>query len=269
MVFDTPGLVTAKEMKKHKLDKEYISSCRHSIQRSNLVGVVHDISNRWTRHELHPMILELLEEFNKKESFLIINKIDTMKSKRALLDIVKHLTCNNIALSRKFPQKSRKPVKETAAISEKIEIESKQKGWPDFSDVFMVSALTGDGVEEVHEFIESHLQPSAWEYKNNESTDRKPEELIEDFVRARLLDYLPQEIPYQLKSQLEYYSRDHNKIYASVIVTCPNDRLERLVCGMNNGKLRQITDRVTSDLIESFRVPISLTISTISLKIKD
>lgn len=48
-----------------------------------------------------------------------------------------------------------------------------------------------------------------------------------------------------------------------MLVTCPNKRIEQLVCGVNNGKLRQITERVTSDLIETFEAPISLTISTI------
>ena len=51
-------------------------------------------------------------------------------------------------------------------------------------------------------------------------------------------------------------------IYASVEVTCPNARIERLICGESNGKLKQITERITSDLVESFNKAVSLTIST-------
>lgn len=126
----------------------------------------------------------------------------------------------------------------------------------------MVSSITGDGISKVMDFIESNALQSSWEYKINEFTDQKPEELIEQFVKARLLDYLPQEIPYLLTCQLEYFSSENNKIYASVIVTCPNARMERLLCGVSDGKLKQITERVTSDLIESFKMPIQLTIST-------
>jgi GTPase Era involved in 16S rRNA processing len=145
----------------------------------------------------------------------------------------------------------------------------KPVGWPYFSNVFLVSSLTGDGVERVIEYIETKSQSQSWEYKNNEFCDKKPEELIEEFVRARLLDYLPQEIPYLLTSQLEFFSQDNNKIYASVNVTCPNERIEKLLCGVSNGKLKQITERVTSDLIEAFKVPISLTIATVCLKKKE
>lgn len=55
-------------------------------------------------------------------------------------------------------------------------------------------------------------------------------------------------------------------IYASVEVTCPSSRIERLICGESNGKLKQITERVTSDLVETFCKPISLTIATRSKK---
>ena len=57
------------------------------------------------------------------------------------------------------------------------------------------------------------------------------------------------------------------QIYASVEVTCPNERIERLVCGESNGKLKQITERITSDLVETFGLPISLTVSTRTVKI--
>lgn len=59
------------------------------------------------------------------------------------------------------------------------------------------------------------------------------------------------------------------QIFASVQVTCPSPRIERLVCGEKDGKLRQITERVTSDLIETFGVPISLTIVTRTPKTQD
>ena len=62
------------------------------------------------------------------------------------------------------------------------------------------------------------------------------------------------------------YIKKHNAIldtiYASVEVVCPSQRIERLICGESNGRLRQITERVTSDLVETFGKPISLTIAT-------
>lgn len=252
IIFDTPGIVDDKEMKKYRLSKEFVSSCRHSIQNSDIIAILHDISNYWTRNSLHPLILNFLEEYKSKPSFLILNKIDKIKGKRTLLESIKALTCNNISLDPSF----RKTIK-SGENQTRDEI-----GWPHFKNIFLVSSLKGDGVDKIVDYLSNISSEGSWIYKNNESTDQQPERLIEDFVRARLLDYLPQEIPYNLKVELEYFSNDDNKIFTSVCIVCPNERHEKLVCGAFDGKLKQITDRVTSDLIESFRVPVTLTVCT-------
>lgn len=242
-------------MKKHHLSPTFITSCRHSIQNSHIIGVLHDISNRWTRSELNPVILDLLKEYKSKPSFLILNKIDKVRGKRTLLDTIRALTCKNISLDPNF----KKSIKKSENQSNK---EEKEVGWPYFKNIFMVSSLKGDGVEKLVEYLSSISLEGSWMYRNNEYTDQKPEKLIEGFVRARLLDYLPQEIPYNLKTELEYFSNENNKICASVIIVCPNERHEKLVCGIHDGKLKQIADRITSDLIESFRLPVTLTLCT-------
>lgn len=262
IVFDTPGLVTKQEIKKHNLSDKFISSCRHSMQNSNLIGVLHDVSNHYSKNKLHPIILELLNDYKNVPSFLILNKIDKLRSKRSLLDMARALTCNNLALtlpSRQYakPKAVEKPVDKDKEIEPTTEV-----GWPHFKSVFMISSLHGDGIDKIVEYIESQSVEKPWEFKNNEITDQKPEEIIEQTVRARLLDYLPQEIPYLLNAKLEYFSNENNKMFASVIVTCPNKRVENLVCGVSDGKLKQITDRITSDLIQSFKNPVMLTLTT-------
>lgn len=266
IAFDTPGLVTQSEIKKHRLTPEFISACRHSIQNASLIGVVHDAANRYTRHQIHPMILELLEEFEKKPSFLVLNKVDRIKSKRILLDLASRLTCDNISLEKIHTKVSKMSDGEVDESEKQDRPRKKRDGWPNFKSVFMVSALNGDGVEDVLNFIESQAQEAPWEFRKNEITDQTPTMVIQEFVRARLLDYLPQEIPYLLNSELEYFDNSSNKIFASVIVTCPTERIERLVCGSGDGKLRQITDRITSDLIQHFKCPVKLTVNTVVIK---
>lgn len=259
ILFDTPGLVGEREMKKHQLDAGFVSSCRHAIQNSNLIGVVHDVSNTWTRNALNPVLLEVLKDHANIPSFLILNKIDTLKSKRILLDIVKNVTNNRLESIKNYNIRKRKSTEKPQESPRKA---PESEGWPHFSEIFMVSAMTGDGLKEIMTFVQSHAKVAPWEHLATEHTDQSPEELIVQSVRARLLDYLPQEIPYLLHTELEFYENIKGKIFASAVVTCPSERLERLVCGEANGKLRQITERVTSDLIESFAGPVSLTIAT-------
>ncbi|XP_063699425.1 GTPase Era, mitochondrial [Culicoides brevitarsis] len=288
--FDTPGLVKEREIKKHHLEKSFVSAYRHSIQNADLIAVLHDVSNRFTRDTLDKSVLEALHQYPKVPSILILNKIDCLKSKRILLSLVGKLTkgyLNGEPFGDKFEKKSRRkksaiqildelkrqemPKKDEEQTAENPDVENprqKETGWDKFQQVFMVSALNGDGVPKLTDFLCSEAKNKPWLFDADTYTDRTPEELIVQSVRAKLLDFLPQEIPYSLSCAMEFYTVEKGQIFASVLITCPNKRIEKLVCGNGNGKLRQITEMITSDLIETFEAPFSLTISTKS-KSKD
>ncbi|GAB0087787.1 GTP-binding protein Era [Sergentomyia squamirostris] len=248
--FDTPGLVTNRELHKHNLESSFTSAYAHAIQHSNIIGVLHDVSNHWTRSELHPTVLKTLDRYKTFPSFLVLNKIDTLRSKRVLLDLVDKLTLSSLDGVR------RKGAKE-------VEVDTKKLiGWANFNRVFMVSALTGNGMEGIMNFLNRKATTCPWEFTEGVHSDQSTETLIQDTVRARLLDFMPQEIPYTLECELEYLQKVRGVLYASVQVICPNVRIEKLVCGGADGKLHQITERVSSDLVEAFRMPISITITT-------
>lgn len=63
-------------------------------------------------------------------------------------------------------------------------------------------------------FLLRHTKNTTWEYGSGEYTDQPPEELIVQSVRARLLDFLPQEIPYSLKCEIEFYSIHKGKLFS-------------------------------------------------------
>lgn len=162
ILFDTPGLVNNQEIKKYKLSSTFISSCRHSIQHADLIAVVHDISYKHTRNALNSTVLETLQEYKKVPSILVLNKIDMLHSKRILLDLVNILTEKTLVCrhrrylpwegsEREFIKDMQRPVKYK---------NEKSIGWPNFSEVFMVSTLSGDGMHHVRvnmEILETFL----------------------------------------------------------------------------------------------------------------
>ncbi|XP_017005187.2 GTPase Era, mitochondrial [Drosophila takahashii] len=256
--YDTPGLVTQHEIRRHHLDQSFKSAYRHAIQHADIIAVVHDASNGWTRKELHPTVLDTLKAYSNLPSFLVLNKIDALKSKRLLLDLIKTLTNDTLTAGKRGGAAGQD------VQTKELRLNKRETSWSHFSDVFLVSALTGNGLPELQNYLLSQAKPRVWKYPADIRTDTTPEAQIVESVRARLLDYLPQEIPYNLKCELEYYSVEKHVIYTSVQVQCPTTRIERLICGEANGKLRQITERVTSDLVEMFGQAVSLTISTVS-----
>ncbi|XP_022218455.2 GTPase Era, mitochondrial [Drosophila obscura] len=264
--YDTPGLVTQREIRKHHLEQSFRSSYRHAIQHADVIAVMQDVSNSWTRKELHSTVLDTLKAYANIPSFLVLNKIDALKSKRVLLDLIKTLTNDTLSGQRAGKGATRGIAggDATDQVAEGIPLNKRQTTWDHFDNVFLVSAMTGSGLNELQNYLIGQALPRQWRFASDIHTDASPEALIVESVRARLLDYLPQEIPYNLKCELEYYSLEKHVVYTSVQVQCPTERIERLICGESNGKLRQITERVTSDLVEMFGQAVSLTISTVS-----
>ncbi|XP_023178204.2 GTPase Era, mitochondrial [Drosophila hydei] len=256
--YDTPGLVTQNEIRKHHLEQSFKSAYRHAIQHADIIAVMQDASNSWTRKALHPTVIDTLKTYAQLPSFLVLNKVDALKSKRVLLDLIKTLTNDTLRNKRA----DRKVSLQSDSIG--VRLNQRETSWNHFSDVFLVSSITGSGLQELQDYLVDFAKPRRWRYPADVYTDETPETLIVESVRARLLDYLPQEIPYNLKCELEYYNVEKHVVYTSVTVQCPTPRIERLICGESNGKLRQITERVTSDLVEMFGQAVSLTISTMS-----
>ncbi|KAJ8732817.1 hypothetical protein PYW07_015416 [Mythimna separata] len=256
---DTPGVVTEKEQKKYNLPDSMINACHKSLRCADVVGVVHDVSNRYTKDFLHSDVINMLNILAETPSFLILNKVDKLKSKNQLLTIIRNLTNGTIA-GNPIPGSDKNR-------SNKID-KHLQKGYSKFSDVFLISALNGDGVEDIKNYLISNAKTAGFQYSPTEWTDQKPESLIEEAVRAKFLDFLAQEIPYKLNVQLEYYEdiEEQQKILCSVAVECPNERLSRLIAGAGGGRLQQIKSHIRTDLIDLFKKTVVI---DIHLKIKN
>lgn len=117
---------------RHKLEKSFLTDSKNCLKDADLIGVIHDASNAWTRETLDIKVINLLEEYVNVPSILILNKVDLIKSKRKLLDVTRLLTEN--CLDGKIIPYS-KPIKNR---------NMDRKGWKHFKEIFMVSSLTGN-----------------------------------------------------------------------------------------------------------------------------
>ncbi|CAG9784997.1 unnamed protein product [Diatraea saccharalis] len=251
---DTPGVVSTKEQKKYKLPESMIAACQKSLRCANVIGVVHDVSNPYTKDVLNYDVMDMLKLVEDIPSFLIINKVDKLKSKKQLLAIIRNLT-NGLIAGNPIPGSEKKKKKEQF-----------EKGYSNFSDVFLVSSLKGDGVSDVRDYLINNAKPAAFQYNPEEWTDQSPESLIKEAVRAKFLDFLSQEIPYHIKIELEYYEEreEEDKIICCVLAECPTDRLVRLIGGAGGGRINQIKSNVRNDLMDLFKKQVSIDIKLIT-----
>lgn len=228
---DTPGLVTSKELNKYNLKDSYKVDLEKSIHEADVIGIVQDTSNIFTRNEISRNVINLLNEQNVKvPKILIWNKIDTLKNKKILLE-----------LTRKI---------------------KKQQNVPKFDDVFMISALTGDGIQDLRNYFIDSAKLNDWTYERDAYTDQTSEKLVEETVRAKLLDGLPQEVPYQLKVQLEHFTvRPDGSIDAYVITWCRANRIAKLLLKNNAQKIKTIAILAEEELRNAFRTTVFVKIN--------
>lgn len=92
IILDTPGLVTFKKSKKFNLERQMIIDPHSALWESDLIVVVHDVSNEYSRDKLDSEVLKCLFAHPDKETILVLNKTDRLKNKSQLLDLVASLT---------------------------------------------------------------------------------------------------------------------------------------------------------------------------------
>ncbi|WAR03829.1 ERAL1-like protein [Mya arenaria] len=89
---DTPGVITQAEKRKHKVEVWLEKEPERSLHEADIVGIIVDGGNTWTRNTLHPGIIKALYLYKDMPAFLIINKVDSLPKKLVLLQTIKHLT---------------------------------------------------------------------------------------------------------------------------------------------------------------------------------
>ncbi|GAB6030348.1 hypothetical protein CHUAL_006013 [Chamberlinius hualienensis] len=271
---DTPGLISLTDRKKHHLTLDMLYDPAISLNSAQLIIVLVDVSNRFTRHKLDLKLIELLEKNVGIPSVLVLNKIDCLKSKLLLLELTRLLTEGIVGGKLIHLNNNKKKLNEVLSIeeiiakNEKIKVkeikEEKEKeikeknGWPHFHTVFMLSALDGDGVPDLKKYLLSCASVGNWIVRGNVVTDQKPEEIITLAVREKLLDKLPKQIPYQLKLTIELLSVEDNVLKICMNIGCLETSWMKLVIGAGGKGVCWIADAARQELMNTFRCEVSL-----------
>lgn len=171
---DTPGYYQKKN------DANFIKDVLSSIERSNLLLIILDITSRF---EYLEQIEKIVKNYKKKK-FLIINKIDLANNEYVL---------------------------------EKLSTISFIKN---FDEVFYLSALKNKNIKKLLDHVSKSLPTQEWIYKKNNSTNISKESFLAEITREGILKYLNQEIPYQVSIETEKLVKSQNyTIHQKIIVS--------------------------------------------------
>ncbi len=149
-----------------------------------------------------------------KPIYLGLNKIDTVKAKPELLARVQWFT-------------------------ERLQ----------WRDVFMISALSGDGVKEMKEALAASLPQSPWLYPEDTLTDLPMRMIASELTREQCFLLLQQELPYTLTVETEQYNIAADgvaEIHQTIIVQ--NERQKMIVIGKGGAMLKDIGQRARREI---------------------
>lgn len=276
---DTPGLVTSGHCHRHSLEQTFLSHPVQGSRVADLILVLVDASNKRERERLNPGILDQLRRNPEKISALVINKIDAIGSKRKLVDISTRLTEGFIDgklltqvriedhltpptavqelrrldnIERRVRRKGH-----IVDIEDIVNVESEPQidgvGWKNFDRVFMISALDGDGVDDLRNYLVSRAVPRPWTYHPSLITPLPPSQIVYNAVREKLLEYLPQEVPYTMSLQIQSWDVTRSGTIAiSVDLFPPKSRYMAIILGPRGHTIRLIASQLQSALCDAF-----------------
>ncbi|OQR75594.1 GTPase Era [Tropilaelaps mercedesae] len=152
----------------------------------------------------------------------------------------------------------------------KPEFPPRYASWPHFSRVFMVSATQNDGIDDLRSFLNERSRPGRWECWPELIYKQKPKELVQDIARERLLDNLSEEIPYEVKPYVTYWTLDESGcvLHIHMSIECINERQVRAVLGPGGRTIRRITEQLRQRLCDIFHCEIALKVGTLNRKAK-
>ncbi len=131
-------------------------------------------------------------------------------------------------------------------------------GFP-FTDTFMVSARTGDGLDDLRRAFAAQVPESPWLYPEDQLSDLPTRLLAAEITREQLYLQLGQELPYA--STVEHEKWDEREdgsvsIYQVILVERPNQKA--IVIGKGGAKIKAIGEAARKELTQALDRPVHL-----------
>jgi GTP-binding protein Era len=128
-----------------------------------------------------------------------------------------------------------------------------------FAATFMVSALTGDGVADLKQWLAGHVPAGPWHYPEDQITDAPLRQLAAEITREKLYLRLHQELPYQSTVETNSWKelKDGSvRIEQTIYVERVSQR--RIVLGKGGQTIKAIGAEARREIAEIAEQPVHL-----------
>lgn len=202
-----------------RLDRAMVASAWTESEESDLRLLLVDAQKGIDKNTQN--IINNLEK-NHQKTILVINKIDLV-AKEKLLPLISQLNKPNL-----------------------------------FTDTFLISAGTGENVEDLKRFLVSKMPAGFWMFPGDQLSDLPNKLFAAEVTREKLFMALQQELPYSVAVETTDFKEQKNGIRIEQTIFVERVSQKSIVLGKNGSMIKKIGEQSRRDLSRLFETPVHL-----------
>jgi len=188
---------------KRRLERAMVAAAWSGARDADVIALVFDAGRKGIDPDSR-LILDGLKELGRR-AILLLNKVDVVKRPRLL---------------------------ELAAAFEAEGL---------FDRIFMISALTGDGVGDLSEYLSAAMPEGPWHYPEDQLSDLPLRLMAAETTREKLFQRLHQELPYALTVETERWQDfEDGSVKIEQTIYVQRDTQKAIVLGKSGQSIREI-----------------------------
>lgn len=209
ILVDTPGLFAPKS----RLDRAMVAAAWSGADEADLVLYLFDSRRKSLTEEDLETLARLAKIADRSRVFLALNKVDAVDPAR-LLDLASRL--NQVC---------------------------------PFAETFMISALNGDGVEDLLQKFSGKLPSAPWLFDADQITDMPWRLLAAEITREQIFHQLHQELPYAITVETETWEEfDNGSVRIDQVIHLEREAHKGIVLGKGGSRLKEIGSAARREL---------------------
>jgi GTP-binding protein Era len=128
-----------------------------------------------------------------------------------------------------------------------------------FAKTFMVSALSGDGVDDLRRTLAEMVPPGPFHYPEDQMSDAPMRHLAAEITREKIFRQLHQELPYQSTVETDSWTERKDKsIRIEQTIFVERESQRKIVLGKGGGTIKSIGAESRKEIAEIVGVPVHL-----------
>ena len=196
---------------KRRLDRAMVHAAWQGAEDGDVLMLLHDCARRNIDDDTHNIVTKL--RASRRRASLILNKIDLAPQERLL-----------------------ERAEEISKIYE-------------FERIFMVSAETGNGIDDLKQWLADKMPTSPFLFDPDDLSDMPLRLLAAETLREKLFLNLHQELPYQLTVETESWEdRDDGSVEVHLSVYVARDGHRGIILGKGGQTMRRIGTAARKEL---------------------